>query len=242
MNTPSPASILMLEGFEIGSRYDPRISWPGGASGLTIGCGYDLGYSSAARIGLDWFDLPAATVTRLKVYAGLTGTTAQAALAGTASIEVPEAIGRAVFEQIDIPRWIANTSAVFPHCDQLSGDSFGALVSLCFNRGTSIVGPTRTEMAQIRNAMGAGRPDLVPNLIRAMKRLWIGKGLDGLLLRRDAEAALFEEGLGMVAPVAGQPADNPSTCSKSNDLPVIDRPAPLTTEDLNDAEAARIGL
>jgi len=28
-----------------------------------------------------------------------------------------------------------------------------------------------------------------------MKRLWVGKGLDGLITRREDEAKLFEEGL-----------------------------------------------
>ena len=53
----------------------------------------------------------------------------------------------------------------------------------------------RLEMRQIRDAMQAADFSPIPDLIRSMKRLWQGKGLDGLLARRDAEAALFEKGL-----------------------------------------------
>lgn len=35
----------------------------------------------------------------------------------------------------------------------------------------------------------------IPNQFRSMKRLWIDKGLDGLITRREDEAKLFEEGL-----------------------------------------------
>jgi GH24 family phage-related lysozyme (muramidase) len=31
------------------------------------------------------------------------------------------------------------------------------------------------------------------DLVRSMKRLWVGKGLDGLLRRRDEEAELIEK-------------------------------------------------
>ena len=53
----------------------------------------------------------------------------------------------------------------------------------------------RLEMREIRDAMQAAEFNPIPDLIRSMKRLWQGRGLDGLLARRDAEAALFEKGL-----------------------------------------------
>ena len=34
----------------------------------------------------------------------------------------------------------------------------------------------------------------VPSQFRAMKRLWIGKGLDGLIARREGDAVLWEDG------------------------------------------------
>jgi hypothetical protein len=43
-----------------------------------------------------------------------------------------------------------------------------------------------------------------------MKRLWRGKGLDGLLARRDREASLFEAGLKQPATPAPTPAPIPT--------------------------------
>jgi GH24 family phage-related lysozyme (muramidase) len=50
-------------------------------------------------------------------------------------------------------------------------------------------------MANIDRHLLANRLDRVPPEIRSMKRLWVGKGLNGLLTRRDAEAALFQRGV-----------------------------------------------
>ncbi len=41
----------------------------------------------------------------------------------------------------------------------------------------------------------SGNLNDIPNQFRSMKRLWVGKGLDGLIIRREDEAKLFEEGL-----------------------------------------------
>ncbi len=52
-----------------------------------------------------------------------------------------------------------------------------------------------------------------------MKRLWRGKGLDGLLARRDREAALFEAGLKRPAAPVAAPAPVPQpkpTASTAN--------------------------
>ena len=44
-------------------------------------------------------------------------------------------------------------------------------------------------------ADGVQRGDLadIAKQLRAMKRLWVGKGLDGLIARREAEARLVEQ-------------------------------------------------
>jgi GH24 family phage-related lysozyme (muramidase) len=75
---------------------------------------------------------------------------------------------------------------------------FGVLVSLVYNRGTSMtdtsgVPGSRKEMRDIRDAVAAGRITDVPAALRAMKRLW-PEG-NGLRDRREREAKLFEEGL-----------------------------------------------
>ena len=76
----------------------------------------------------------------------------------------------------------------------------GVLVSLVYNRGTSMTDPAnlpgfRQEMRDIRDAVAAGRFTEIPAALRAMKRLW-PEG-NGLRDRREREAKLFEEGLAL---------------------------------------------
>ena len=197
---PSTHAISLIERFEIGdmSDYVPRPVWPGGASGLTIGIGYDLGYVSSIQIEQDWSTLPTQLVARLQSYSGITGNNAQHLATAASDIYVPFNAAKLVFENCDIPRVAVLTENTFQNTGARSADSFGALVSLVFNRGTSTTDTTpgnRLEMRQIRDAMQSSDFRLIPGLIRAMKRLWVGKGLDGLLARRDAEADLFQAGL-----------------------------------------------
>jgi GH24 family phage-related lysozyme (muramidase) len=53
-------------------------------------------------------------------------------------------------------------------------------------------GDRRKEMRAVRDAVANQDLQEIADQIRAMKRLWEGKGLDGLLKRRDAEADLVE--------------------------------------------------
>jgi GH24 family phage-related lysozyme (muramidase) len=50
-------------------------------------------------------------------------------------------------------------------------------------------------MRAVRDAVAQGDLQEIANQIRAMKRLWVGKGMDGLLTRRDAEADLVESAI-----------------------------------------------
>jgi len=66
------------------------------------------------------------------------------------------------------------------------------LVSIAFNRGTSTKGPSRVEMVNIRNLVANKDYKGIAKEIRSMKRLWEGKGLDGLLKIREQEAKMVE--------------------------------------------------
>lgn len=234
----SERAITEIESFEIGPRaqYNTHVTWPGGASGLTWGVGYDGGHESAAQILADWGDLLPGAVARLQSYAGRTGRAAQSLAYATRDIVVPWAAAETVFRSRNIPRYTDMTAVAFAHCDELSPNCLGALVSLVFNRGASMSDPvgypgSRAEMRQIRDAMAARRFADVPSYIRGMKRLWVGKGLDGLLARRDAEAALFEAGLSDIGiPITEQP--QPVRTAENSSV--------LTTDDLNAAELQRI--
>lgn len=198
---PSEAGIVMIEGFEIDNPYNPLITWPGGASGPTGGIGYDFAYESASQIEADWGDLlDASTITKLQSYVGCYGSQAQKLVQSAHGIVIPRSAAEKVFRERNIPRYTTLTLSTY-NCTMLNGDGLGSMVSLTFNRGTSMTDPpgrpnVRLEMRQIRDALAAGHPELVPGYFRSMKRLWVGLGLNGLISRREAEAVMFEKSLG----------------------------------------------
>lgn len=167
--------------------------WPGGASGITIGYGYDLGQVKVERFVADWGDkLPAAQLKRLKAAVGLKGAKAQAAAPGLSDILVRKDVSLKVFLSRTIPEYQRQSEAAFPGLSKLAPDAQGALVSLVYNRGPSMTGDRRKEMRAIRDAVAKGDLKEIASQLRAMKRLWKGQGLPGLLKRREAEAALVE--------------------------------------------------
>lgn len=68
-----------------------------------------------------------------------------------------------------------------------------ALVSLVFNRGSSLASASRVEMRHLRDLVSRRDYREIAAQITAMKRLWESKGPDGLLKRREAEARLVEQ-------------------------------------------------
>lgn len=198
----SPAAVNMIVFYEVSSeaaynaKYQPP-TWPGGMSGVTIGIGYDCGYASANTIRADWGDkLPTVMVEQLVHTSGIKGSPASSAahaLHGT--VRVPFEAAMAVFTQHDMPKWEGIVSRALPNIDLLSSDSFGALVSLAYNRGASfdLEGTRYTEMRSIHTHMSNKNFSAIPNDIRSMKRLW--PSVAGLRIRRDAEAGLFQKGL-----------------------------------------------
>ncbi|MDP3766508.1 MAG: hypothetical protein Q8S13_00700 [Dehalococcoidia bacterium] len=167
--------------------------WPGGASGITIGYGYDLGQVKAERFVADWGDvLPVAQLERLKAVIGLGGEKAKAAAPGLADIAIGKDVSLKVFLTRTVPEYQKQTEGAFPGLDKLPPDAQGALVSLVYNRGAKMDGDRRKEMRAIRDAVAKGDLKEIAAQLRAMKRLWEGQGLPGLLKRRDAEAALLE--------------------------------------------------
>jgi len=175
-------------------------TWPGGASGVTIGIGYDCGYEAAETIMADWNGrLPEAAVSELCTVAGINGSPAHShAKELHKRINVPWNVALAVFRTRDVPRWEKKVQNALPNIDKLSGDSFGALVSLAFNRGASFhePGARYSEMRAIVSLMANCKFAEIPAEIRAMARLW--PSTKDLRDRRQHEAALFEKGLSEV--------------------------------------------
>jgi hypothetical protein len=170
--------------------------YPGGASGVTIGIGYDIGYNDLKQFEGDWKQhLSSDTFKRLSAHLGKKSDTAKAAVSSVKDITIPWAIAFEVFKSRTLPRFIKETIKAFPGSDKLHADAFGALVSLVFNRGGSTTGSSRQEMLNIKRAIAGDTNasniyNYIADQIVAMKRLWVGKNLPGLLKRRDEEAAL----------------------------------------------------
>lgn len=180
--------LLHHEGFSQPSQ------WPGGQSGVTIGIGYDLGQCSVEQFKAEWADLlDAATIEKLCTTVGLSGEAAKAAAKQLADVKIPIAAGEKVFFERSIPRYQARTEQAFPGIEKLPPDAQGALVSLVYNRGTSFKGDSRKEMRAIRDLVPQSDLTSIAAQLRAMKRLWEGKGLAGLIKRREDEAALVEQ-------------------------------------------------
>lgn len=170
--------------------------YPGGQSGVTIGIGYDMGYNTATQFAADWQAiLPKDAYNRLVPHLGKKSAAAKAAIASVKDISISWESAEAVFKSNTLPRFIKETTKAFPGSEKLHEDTFGALVSLVFNRGGSVSGGSRVEMLNIKNAIVNNRSDIynyIAQQIINMKRLWVGKGLDGLLTRRNDEAKLIK--------------------------------------------------
>lgn len=167
--------------------------WPGGSSGITIGIGYDLGYVTIEQFIFDWGPLLTADVlARLKTVVGTTGIAAQNQAPAFADIRISVDAAERVFFNHTIPLYAQRTEQALPGVTNLPGDAQGALLSLVFNRGTAMEGERRREMLAIRNAVPSKDLREIAAQLRSMKRLWVGKNLDGLIRRREAEALLVE--------------------------------------------------
>ena len=201
-NKPSKRAIDLIVATEVTSQayYEKKYRkpvWPGGASGVTIAVGYDLGYANEDKIRRDWTGkISDDMVDCLVKYAGLSGEKAHARLAeARREIDIPWAVAYDVFSNIDMPEWCAKVKSSLSNTDKLSEDSFGALVSLAYNRGASfsMTDDRRKEMRSIKEHMANEEFDEIPDEFRSMKRLW--PNMRGLVDRRESEAKLFEDGL-----------------------------------------------
>lgn len=189
--------IDLIISFEVGSpqvyqrKYRHPI-WPGHASGVTIGIGYDLGYQSRSIIAQDWERHPHAV--RLATAAGITGPLAREHARQLADITVEYGMARQVFDQTSVVIHHRIARRVFrpQYFDTLPCNARGALVSLVFNRGGSMSGERRREMRAIRDdCLPAQDLQCIATQLRAMTRIWAGSSIErGMRNRRYAEAEL----------------------------------------------------
>lgn len=191
----SPRSVELIAKSE---GFDQPGKWPGYKSGITIGVGYDLGYCTRQQLYKDWKGkIPDHQLARLSNAIGLKGQAARSAASQFRDIQIPQNAAMDVFQNSTLPKYYQQACQAFPGLDRLPPDAQGALTSIVFNRGAAMSGDRRLEMRQIRDAVagynGQGSLDYIAGRIQSMKRLWVGQGVDGLLVRRDREAALLRQ-------------------------------------------------
>jgi GH24 family phage-related lysozyme (muramidase) len=199
---PSEKTLNLLIKYEVGggkSYYDKFLSkftWPGGQSGPTIAIGVDCGYYSTKELQDIFSFLPENQIKLIQGASGKTGETkggkSYTQILRKAGITVSWDKALEIFNNLTWPKFTKITEQTFPGIEDFPPDAYGAIVSLVFNRGGSLKGTSRIEMLNISKLVPDKKYKEIAQEIRKMKRLWIGKGLDGLLERRDAEAALIE--------------------------------------------------
>ena len=168
-------------------------TFPGGASGITIGLGYDLGYNTPQKIKEDWNKLPEDAIILLQSVAGFKGDSAKTKLTTVIkNIVVPLEIAKEVFYKNTLPRFAKLASTSYPALPELFPDAIGAITSLVFNRGNALKGINREEMQNLVSLISKKDYKGIAQEVRNMKRIWVGKNLDGLITRREAEAKLIE--------------------------------------------------
>lgn len=207
-----------------------NFDWPKGASGPTVGIGYDCGYVKVDECRLDWAGL--IPDTDIDVLVEAVGKTGQAAGRWVAQnkkrVVIPYDVAHRQFVEREMPKWIARLERALPNTFDLHEDCAGALLSIAYNRGTSFssTGDRFREMRAIKDAMRDRRFEEIPAQIRSMARLWTG----GVHDRRLREAVLFEQGLAaMQADSYESPRDVFSADRE------VERPEPFDKPRTNDA-------
>ena len=202
---PDPSPDLPTQGVtfiareEVGGRdyYERHTAvphWPGEASGITIGVGYDLRFSDDI-FEADWGDkLTGEARAALTPHLGKLGSKAAAdALSG---IRILWSTSWQVFVGRSLPGQVDKTRQTYPTFAQLPALCRSVLVSLVFNRGTRLEDrpgqDTRREMRAIRDLLERNNLGEVPEQLLLMRRVWPNSR--GLRERRKREAALWREG------------------------------------------------
>lgn len=197
---PSTNALNLLLQYEVGGgqkyyeKYLSKFTWPGGASGPTIAIGVDCGYYSSQELAEIFSFLTNEQIKLIQEASGKTGERGKEytkVLRGS-GITVMWDKALEIFENLTWPKFTKLAENTFPGLANLKPDAYGAIVSLVFNRGTSLKGDSRKEMVNIKTLIPQKNYKKIAQEFRKMKRIWEGKGLDGLIERREAEAKLIE--------------------------------------------------
>lgn len=210
----SPNALKLIMDFEVGggeTYYNKKARfpiWPGGASGITIGIGVDLGHIKQSDFNT--YIAPYYPETQIEKLIGCIGITGKIGspemesklrelVESLSDCELSFQHALEIHENFTIPLYYNRTRKTFSGLDSLPEDARGAIVSLVFNRGTRLDGPKRTHMAKIGKLIELYSQKKDPNLLGQMAEtfiemaeIWKGeKSYEGLKRRRIAEAKLI---------------------------------------------------
>ncbi len=185
-----------IGGREVYTRKYQKPIWAGGDSGLTIGIGYDLGYIKEKDLFSDWAGLNLNFLNAMKRFCGVKGEVVKTMMRGEVlNVVIPYNMAYDVFVKKSLPKYYAMTKKIYPQLDSLNEDTRGALVSMVYNRGAKLDGESRKEMKAIVELVAKQDYDGIAEQIERSKRLWENRGLDGLVIRREAEADLIRDSM-----------------------------------------------
>lgn len=190
-------------------RHYSRPYWPEGASGVTIGVGFDLGYYASHEVRDAWGHRESVDeweLAALRSVVNIRGGAAEGIAAGLASkgVQITWADAVEVFYEYTLPQFGARAARALPGLERLHPHVRAILVSMIYNRGESMkpVDRYREKIAirdLIKGAAGAigdspagRRAEYVLYLqiaenLESMCRLW--KPTFGVYARRKREAA-----------------------------------------------------
>lgn len=199
MKEPSEKTLELLYDCEVGggeayyNKFLSHFTWPGGASGPTIGIGIDTAYYTKKEIADIFNFLPSNQIKLIQGASNKTGINGKeyTKVLKNAGIVVEWENAVEIFKSITWPKFAGLAEKTFPKMNELCPDAYGAIVSLVFNRGISLNGDSRKEMRNIKELVPTKNYIKIAQEFKNMKRLWEGKNLDGLLERRDKEAELI---------------------------------------------------
>ena len=172
--------------------------WPDGNSGVTWGIGYDAGYNTKTGILRTWRKI--SEVERLSTCAGITGQKARAKLTTVNDILIPWSVAVEVFNETTVPLFYQLMLRTFPGAENLNIDTQGALTSMVYNRGGSLVGDSRIDLRTIARCVPKkdyqGIADALRHMNVTMGPKWRSQGVyAGLSARRNSEAKMVEDSI-----------------------------------------------
>lgn len=164
-------------------------TWPEGDSGVTIAVGDDVAFKEPDIIKQDYHRLSVSDTSRLSTCSGINGIKAKAKAQELHDILVSWDIATEEFQNVELNRTYSLCTRTFPGFDKLRLNAQGSILSLVYNRGGSLAGPSRLEMRNIKDMVPNKDYNGMADQIRKMERLW--PNTPGLVRRREAESQLM---------------------------------------------------